>query len=316
MILLRRIPPSRFVQAFRVCKGGSGVTTTSTTATGRPFASQSPGRSRARRPARIAIGGVVLLDLLILLVGSLTARDTILDAGLDLLAWTAAVAVVGFAAVQTPAGPQLAIDMPVLLAAGYLLGPIPSGLIAFAGYVDLREFRGEIGWERAIFNRAQTSLSVMAAASVFAFFTGESGLWPEAALGALAAVGVDCFVNFGLVAGVMAINDRLRPRTSLSRLRLGPLLQFGLTYAAYGFVSLLLAEIYVSVGVWGVVLFATPLVLAHQALSTAQKLDGARNAYGFKGRPSTRRLIGWLKSGATSESRLRLVFMMMSCPRW
>ncbi|MGZ8636067.1 MAG: sensor histidine kinase [Actinomycetota bacterium] len=208
-------------------------------------------------------------------MGSLTARDTILDAGLDLLAWTAAVAVVGFAAVQTPAGPQLAIDMPVLLAAGYLLGPIPSGLIAFAGYVDLREFRGEIGWERAIFNRAQTSLSVMAAASVFAFFTGESGLWPEAALGALAAVGVDCLVNFGLVAGVMAINDRLRPRTSLSRLSLGPLLQFGLTYAAYGFVSLLLAEIYVSVGVWGVVLFATPLVLAHQALSTAQKLDGA-----------------------------------------
>ena len=192
-----------------------------------------------------------------------------------MVVWTVAAAVVGFAAIQTPAGPQLGLDMPVLLAAGYVLGPIPAGIVAFAGYVDWRELRGEITVERALFNRAQTSLSVMAATSMFWLMGASVGHWPRAFVAALAAVGIDCLVNYMMVAGVMTLHERVPAGASLGRLRVGSLVGFASTYVCFGLLSLLLAEVYLLVGAWSLLLFATPVVLARQALATGQRLDGA-----------------------------------------
>lgn len=201
-----------------------------------------------------------------------------------MLAWTLAAAIVGFAAIQTPAGPQLGMDMPVLLAAGFLLGPIPAGVVAFAGFVDVREFRGEITVGRALFNRAQTSLSVVAAAGVFALLGASLSRWPQAAIAALVAVGVDCLANYGMVAGMMALHERVSPRASLDRLRVGSLVAFVSTYVCFGLLSLLLAEVYIVVGAWGLLLFATPIVLARQALATSQQLQGAEGRLRVQGR--------------------------------
>ncbi len=165
--------------------------------------------------------------------------------------------------------------MPVLLAAGYLLGPLAAGIVGFAGYIDLREFRGEIGLERALFNRAQTSLSVMAATWTFALFGVSARLAPGSMLAALVAVAVDSVVNYGMIGGVIALHDRVRPSVSLARLRMGPALSFASTYFCFGLLSLLLAEVSAEVGGWGIALFATPLILARQALSNRQKLVGA-----------------------------------------
>jgi signal transduction histidine kinase len=175
------------------------------------------------------------------------------------------------------------MDMPVLLAAGYVLGPLPAGLIAFAGYIDLREFRGEIGLQRALFNRSQTSLSVMAAATLFIAVGGTASVEPGSGLAALAAVGVDCVVNYGLVAVIMALHERLSPKVSLSRLHLGSVLSFGTTYACFGLMSLLLAVVYAAIGGWGLLLFAMPLVLARQAWSSGQQLTLAETRLTIRG---------------------------------
>ncbi|HEY7754643.1 MAG TPA: hypothetical protein VID69_00270, partial [Actinomycetota bacterium] len=216
---------------------------------------------------------VIGVDLAILIGGFVLSPMQVVELGPHLLAWTAAAAVVGLAAIQTPAGPQLGMDMPVLLAAGYLLGPLPAGLIAFAGYVDLREFRGQIGIERALFNRSQTSLSVMAATGVFVLLGGSTNIVPGAAIAALVAVGIDCVVNFGLVAGVISLHDGVPPGLSLSRLRLGSVLAFSMTYGCFGLLSLLLSEVYGVLGAWGLLLFVIPLVLARQALASAEQLE-------------------------------------------
>jgi signal transduction histidine kinase len=188
----------------------------------------------------------------------------------DVILWGAAVALAGLAAIQTADGPQLGLDMPVLLAAGYVLGPIPAGVIAVAAFVDLREFRGQIGLERALFNRAQTSLSVVAATLVY-FWIGETvGLL---AVAAVAAVMVDSVLNFGMIAGVMILAEGVPTRASLLRLRFGSLVVFAGTYACFGLLSLLLAEVYSAAGWWALVLFVTPLVLARQAMSNAHRLD-------------------------------------------
>lgn len=243
-----------------------------------PASSRAPGKAPGHPRRRITLAAVlviVALDLAVLSIGLTSMTDVLARDGIDLLAWVLAVAAVGLVAIQTPAGPQLSVDMPLLLAAGYLFGPLEAGLVAFAGYVDIREFKGEISVERALFNRAQTSLSVMAASAVFAAGEVSTGLWPEAAFWALAAVGIDCVVNYGLVAGVMTLHEGMPPRVTLSRLQLGPVVEFATTYLSFGLVSLLLAEVYVSIGIWGVLLFATPLVLARQALATRQRLDRA-----------------------------------------
>lgn len=249
--------------------------TTSTAGGTSSLPRQSPGRHGARGLARAAVLASIGLDMLILGIGCVGSATSILHAGPDMLVWIIAAAVVGLAAIDTPAGPQLGLDMPVLLAAGYVLGPIPAGIVAFAGYIDIRELRGEITVERALFNRAQTSLSVMAATGAFWLLGGTVGQWPRAFIAALVAVGVDGFVNYVMVAGVMTLHERVRPTASLGRLRVGPLIGFGFTYACFGLLSLLLAEVYVVVGAWGLLLFATAVVLARQALATGQRLDGA-----------------------------------------
>src|SRR5437867_3263275 len=56
---------------------------------------------------------------------------------------------------------SLSMSLPVTLAAGMVLPPAWAGLIAFTGACDIREFRGEVGFARALYNRSQVAGSVI-----------------------------------------------------------------------------------------------------------------------------------------------------------
>lgn len=235
-------------------------------------------RSRSSWPRhRLVVGVVLLADLVVLALGIAFMREELLSQAWDILVWTVVVAVVGLAAVQLSGGAQLGLDLPVLLAAGYVLGPIPAGLIAFAGYIDLREFRRRIPLDRALFNRAQTSLSVIAATTVFSLVAGSESPWPIAMIGAMAALCVDAILNVAFVAGVMALHEQAAPRIALGKLRLGSLADFVLTYTSFGLLSLLLAEVYESVGSWSLLTFVLPLC-SQERRSLKFKLSRARIA--------------------------------------
>jgi signal transduction histidine kinase len=225
---------------------------------------------------------VVLTDFTILVLGATLAPHEILDSGMELGLWTVAAAVVGLAAIQVPSGQQLGMDMPVLLAAGFLFGPVAAGIVAFAGYVDVREFRGEISLERALFNRAQTSLSVVAAVAAFSWLGFRVEDLPSAAAGAAVAVSVDWIVNWSFIAGVLALQERISPWASMRRLRVGSAYQFVMTYAAFGLQSLVLAHVYLSAGAWALGIFAAPLLLAREALSQGQSLEWAKAKLGVQ----------------------------------
>ena len=217
----------------------------------------------------------IALDLGILFSGVLEAQDRFVDAGWGILAWGVAVAVIGIAALPFESGEQLGLDMPLLLAVGYLFGPFVAGSVAFIAYVDAREFRGEISLTRALFNRAQTSLSSIAAAAVFLAMNEGSERWPFAVAAALAAVGADCLVNYGSVVVALSLHEGVSLRDSLARLRFGPPAEFALTYVCFGLLSLMLAEIYEAVGGWSLAIFAIPVVLARQAFSGSRNFEGA-----------------------------------------
>jgi signal transduction histidine kinase len=226
---------------------------------------------------KVAVAVVVALDVGILAVGIAVDGVRLLDLTGEIAVWAVAAAAVGAAAIQLSGGEQLGLDMPLLLAAGFVLGPVPAGVLALVGYVDLREIRGDISIGRALFNRSQTSLSAMGAAGIYGLLNPQGVFWPTTILAAIAAVCVDVLLNVTLVSGIVALHERLPPTVSVHRLRLGSVVEFTWTYACFGLLSLLLAETYKSTGGWSLFLMALPLLLARKAFSQASRLDTAES---------------------------------------
>lgn len=240
------------------------------------------GNGGVRRPpsgmspaVRGFILGTVALDFAILCYGFVVAGSDFGAAGWGLIPWVFAVAAVGFASVPFESGQQLGLDLPVLLAIGYLFGPFVAGATAVVAYVDAREIRGEIPLSRALFNRAQTSLSVMAATAVFAAVTSTDDPWVTTILAAFLAVGTDCVVNYGTVVAVLSLHEHISPAEGLMRLYFGSGPEFALTYAAFGLLSVMLAQTYAALGAWSLAVFVIPVLLARQAFSGHQKLASA-----------------------------------------
>lgn len=225
--------------------------------------------------------GLVLVSLL---AGLWMSLDSVLRPGWQLIVWAGVIALVGLAPVPTIDGPQLGLDLPLLLAAGFLYGPLVAGLLAFIAYVDLRELRREITHTRAAYNRAQTCLSAMSAALVFRLVGGGVGDWPGAAVAATAALTVDCLVNYTMVVLAVTLSDHRQVRENVARLKFGSGKIFVLTYGCFGFLGLLLAESYMKLGAWGLFSFVFPVLLGWLAFSHGRRLDEAESHLDLRGR--------------------------------
>ena len=93
-------------------------------------------------------------------------------------------------------------------------------------------------------------------------------------LAAFLAVGTDCLVNYGTVVGVLCSpRDELVPWKACPVCVSDPLPEFALTYASFGLLSLMLAEIYKSVGAWSLLVFVIPVLL-----SSARRSLGTRDS--------------------------------------
>jgi signal transduction histidine kinase len=217
------------------------------------------------------------------LVGLAAIRQPGLD-GRIVLPWALLVAFAEMAPIHSSAdSPWLSLDLPLLLGAAFVLGPALSGGIAFLGSLDTHEFRREISIYRAVYNRSQTALSVMAAAATFTALGGHVGGWPWTAVAALAALCVDCVVNYSLVGIGTALSTGRPILSVVSSMHIGPAEIFVPTYASFGFLGVLLAEAYVAVGFWGVVAFAAPLLLARGAFLHRHKFESVRSSLDARG---------------------------------
>ncbi len=89
-------------------------------------------------------------------------------------------------------------------AAGFVFGRrLLAGIIALIGVLDLREFRREIPVGRALFNRGQVALSVMAGSWIFMLARGDVGaltMGPSILPGLACDLAVDIAINYLLVS--------------------------------------------------------------------------------------------------------------------
>jgi hypothetical protein len=146
------------------------------------------------------LGWGLFLSVLVILAAVSIPGDHSLPTTIgELFLWIALVGAASLVPLTSQTGPALVMDLPILLGAGFVFGPVFAGLVGLIGCVDIRELRREVSISRALLNRAQISLSVMAAALVFQALGGHIGVWPWAAfLGLLALI---CGLRRQLLAG-------------------------------------------------------------------------------------------------------------------
>jgi signal transduction histidine kinase len=202
-------------------------------------------------------------------LGSLSTTDS-----LELAGWAVLVAAAGFLPLRSRGGPALAMDLPLLLAAAFIFGPFGSGLVALVGTLDIRELKHEISALRSVWNRSQTSLSVMTASLVFTYF-GDLGDWPQAPIAALLALAADAAVNYLIVGYGTSLRTGDSLTGAIRMMRIGTLWSFLISYLCFGFLGLLIAEAYQVFGFAGVVASIAPVALGSQAFFRKARLHDA-----------------------------------------
>jgi signal transduction histidine kinase len=219
---------------------------------------------------------IVVFPTIVVLVVLAIRNPHVLE--LDLLVWVCVVAVVELIPVPMWRGTQVSMGFPVLMAVAFAYSPVAAGLTALIGSFDPREFRHEYSLLRALFNRCQIALAVVAASGIFHTFADlrtspTSVALPIAALGAVG----DYVLNTSLVAVGAGILYGVAPIRVLRELRIGRLSEFFMSYVGLGVLGLVLAKFFSqsTVHFWAVPVFVLPLLLARQMFLRSKALEEA-----------------------------------------
>ncbi|MGH2694222.1 MAG: sensor histidine kinase [Actinomycetota bacterium] len=176
------------------------------------------------------------------------------------LFWAALLATVEFLPVSLGFRAEVTMSFPVHLALAIVFREQPwvAMSIAGLGMVDPREFRRAIAIHTAAFNRAQSMLSVAAAATVFSAASGDY-LHPLVVAGAAVAHVV---INLGSVAVYSAFDQSLSFSKVLHSLLPTPISGFFASYALLAALGTVTAVVDERVGTWAVAAILIPILFA------------------------------------------------------
>jgi putative nucleotidyltransferase with HDIG domain len=185
-----------------------------------------------------------------------------------------------FTAVMVPAmGGAVSLSYPASVAVTVLFGPAYAALVAVFAVVPMWIDRGS-DWGRRVFNLGQVVLSAVLPGMLYLLLHGRllndasQRTWvtfPDlSAVVALAVSGV--LLNLLLVS----VGAALRTGVPIRRVWSQSLSWVFPAQIALGFVGVAIAQIVISIGVWGFALFIVPLIVARQ---TYQRSVQLREAY-------------------------------------
>jgi signal transduction histidine kinase len=214
--------------------------------------------------------GVVTIVAFLLIRGAGSLIRTVSSAWPAIVFWMVLLLFVHLIPVRAR-GLRLVMDLPILGAIALLYSPTMSATVAIIGAADSRELRREISLSRAIFNRAQTGLSTLLAS--WTFHSLASGLepWPRAIIATAVALAVGYCVNVSLV--LLYLTSVSGTREPLGHFSIGRPIHFLATYLGNGILALVIAQLFVRVGAWSVLIFIVPILVARQALVRGQRLQ-------------------------------------------
>jgi signal transduction histidine kinase len=216
-----------------------------------------------------------LLGIPLLLAGQSAYLKTVV---VELAVWIVVVGTVELLPVPMWRGTHISMGFPLLMAVGFLYRPSAAALVALLAASDPREFRRQISPLRALFNRCQVALSVLAASATFHSFASINSESTISLIGAamLAAI-VDYVVNWSLVALVAGIDYRMSPVIVIRQMRVGNWREFVVSYLGLAVFGLILAKLFniQDVKFWIVPGYVAPLLLARQMFFRSKALEEA-----------------------------------------
>jgi signal transduction histidine kinase len=212
-------------------------------------------------------------------LGAWLARDieTLKGSGLKLVVWIVIIGLVELLPVPMWRGTHISMGFPLLIAVAFIYQPPIAGLVALLAASDPREFKRQVTPLRALFNRCQVALSVLAAGAVFHSLanleSSPTGLLVIAA--GLAAV-VDYVINWTLVGLAASIHYRMRPIQVVRQMRVGAGREFLISYLGLALFGLVLAKLFVIGAMfWVIPGYVLPLLLARQMFFRSKALEEA-----------------------------------------
>jgi signal transduction histidine kinase len=193
----------------------------------------------------------------------------------DLLAWAAVLIAVGLLPVPVWHGLQLSLDFPVLIGVGLVHPAAPAAFTALLGVSDRREIAREIPPLRAMFNRSQVALGVLASSTAFHSLSAIARPWSVVVPAALVA-GLIFYATNVVLVGTAASTARGDSFGQTVRgMWIGRLHVYLLNYLGLAFVGAVLAKLYVdpTVGVWAMPAVLAPLLFARQMFFRTKELE-------------------------------------------
>jgi hypothetical protein len=177
-----------------------------------------------------------------------------------ILAWTFVTALANLPKVGDPTPARLTADIPLLLAAALVLGPIPCIVIAFVGAFDTREFRREIGWQKALFNRVEVSLATGVQAWIAQpLLSGHAHSIAIMPIGLLVLL-VGLVVNYATVGVALSLLYGFRLRDSMLRMRMGRWFDYAITIGSWGILAVMFVALYDLLSISALPFFLLPVL--------------------------------------------------------
>ena len=159
---------------------------------------------------------------------------------------------------------ELSLSFPIMIGVAMLYSPPVAGMIAIIGSSDIHELRREIPFLRAMWNRSQMALAIVAASLVFHELADVSARWWILVPAALGATITAYAINAILVALHAALQHGLTVRQVLRKMHGSRPVEFLASYIGLALFGVVIARFFIEEGAWSVVVFLAPLVFARQ----------------------------------------------------
>lgn len=175
-----------------------------------------------------------------------------------------------FIPVDLPVGGVISIGFPIDFVVILVYGPALAMLIAALSALIGEIIEKKVSWYKIIFNSSQFALSAGIAGLVYQYTGGIVGfqnLFRFILPAALSAF-IYCFINLMLVNIFISLEKSVRI-TAVWRINFKDILPSYLAEAPIGF---LMAIVYVEVGIFGILLFFLPLLLARRSFELYTKM--------------------------------------------
>jgi signal transduction histidine kinase len=183
-----------------------------------------------------------------------------------LLPWACAFAIANLIPVVDWKWGYLAIDLPIAVAAALILAPHEAAIVAFAGAWDVREIKGQLSLDRALFNRVQVSAADALGCWVVHRVTPAPQSSTSILLLAFVALASIMAMNYVSVTLAVRLDRGIPILATIRSLTVGIARDYLLSQAAWAILGTMVAVLYTHAGWIALGACLVPMLLSRQML--------------------------------------------------